>query len=111
MSVSWGDYDRDGEPDLYVGNMFSNAGHRITSQPGFGTGGDASLRPIYRRFAKGNSLFRGLGGGRFEETGAPAGVEHGRWAWSSVFADLDHDGWQDLVVANGYISGDGAGDL
>ncbi len=26
------------------------------------------------------------------------------WAWGSKFADLNNDGWSDLVVANGYIS-------
>ncbi len=32
-----------------------------------------------------------------------------RWAWSSLFADLNNDGWQDLVVANGYISTEDTG--
>ena len=35
MSVSFGDYDRDGRMDLYVGNMFSSAGNRIAFQKGF----------------------------------------------------------------------------
>ncbi len=26
------------------------------------------------------------------------------WAWGSKFADLNNDGWEDLYVANGYIS-------
>ncbi len=26
------------------------------------------------------------------------------WAWGSQFADLDNDGWNDLVVVNGFIS-------
>ena len=29
----------------------------------------------------------------------------GRWSWSSDFWDFDHDGYADLYVANGYLSG------
>jgi hypothetical protein len=29
----------------------------------------------------------------------------GRWAWSSGFVDIDNDGWEDLVITNGYITG------
>jgi tetratricopeptide (TPR) repeat protein len=29
----------------------------------------------------------------------------GRWSWSSDFWDFDHDGYSDLYVTNGYISG------
>jgi hypothetical protein len=40
-----------------------------------------------------------------------AGVTMGRWAWSSNFVDLNNDGWDDLVVANGFITGDDTDDL
>jgi hypothetical protein len=35
----------------------------------------------------------------------------GRWAWSSVFADINNDGWDDLLVANGYLTGRDPRDL
>jgi hypothetical protein len=111
MSVSWGDYNRDGFMDLYVGNMFSSAGKRVTSQPTFRPAEEPSIREIYQRLAKGNSLFANRGDGTFQECGAEAGVELGRWAWSSVFVDLNNDGWEDLLVANGYITTEDTGDL
>ena len=111
MSAAWGDYDRDGRMDLYVANMFSAAGSRITAQEKFKTGTAQEIRDRFRRFARGNSLFRNTGAG-FKDVSVPAGVTLGRWAWSSNFVDLNNDAWPDLVVANGYLSSEGdTGDL
>ena len=104
MSVAWGDYDRDGRIDLYVSNMFSAAGSRITSQDRFKAGESDEIRSRFRRFARGNSLFRNAADGGFEDQSLSAGVNLGRWAWGSSFVDLNNDSWQDLVVANGYLS-------
>jgi hypothetical protein len=54
-------------------------------------------------------LFSQKKNGEFIDSG-PA-TTMGRWAWSSVFADLNNDGWEDLIVANGYISGPRPDDL
>jgi hypothetical protein len=97
--------------DLYVANMFSSAGNRITRQAKFRPGDDQTTQSIYSRFAKGNTLFTGSESGTFKEVGAEAGVEMGRWAWSSLFADLNNDGWQDLLVANGFMTTEDTGDL
>ncbi|MEM8679216.1 MAG: VCBS repeat-containing protein, partial [Planctomycetota bacterium] len=110
MSVSWGDFNRDGWMDLYVANMFSSAGNRITRQQAFKPEENADTLATYQRFAKGNSLFANIAG-QFEEVSADAHVEMGRWAWSSLFADLNNDGWEDLLVANGYITTEDTGDL
>jgi len=110
MSVGWGDYNRDGAPDLYVGNMFSSAGNRISTQPQFLPRVPAERRAIYSRFAKGNSLFQHQLNETFQEVSMP-NIEMGRWAWSSLFADINNDGWEDLLVANGYITTDDTGDL
>lgn len=111
MSVSWADFDRDGRMDLYVGNMFSTAGQRITSQANFRPHDTEHVRRQLRRFAKGNTLFRQASEGRFDDVGERFNVEFGRWAWSSLFTDINNDGNQDLFVANGYITTDDTGDL
>ncbi|XOV69731.1 MAG: FG-GAP repeat domain-containing protein [Verrucomicrobiota bacterium] len=102
MSVSWGDFNRDGWMDLYVGNMFSSAGNRIAFQRRYRDGQDASG---FQRHARGNSLFSNQGDGTFLDVSEEAGVTLGRWAWSSNFVDFNNDGWEDLIVANGMVTG------
>ena len=110
MSVSWGDVNRDGWMDLYVGNMFSAAGNRIAPQEGFSLGSPEEVRQALLRFARGNTLLL-QEEGRFSDQSEVLGVTMGRWAWSSMFADLNNDGWEDLLVANGYITTSDTGDL
>lgn len=38
----------------------------------------------------------------FSETGMFAGVHETDWSWAPLFADYDNDGWQDLVITNGF---------
>jgi hypothetical protein len=110
MSVDWADYDGDGAMDLYVGNMFSAAGNRVTYQRRFEKRAMDATEAL-RRMARGNTLFRGARGGPFDDVSEPSRAFQGRWAWSSVFADLDDDRRPDLVVANGYITNEDPGDL
>ena len=102
MSVSWADANRDGRMDLYVGNMFSAAGNRVTFQRKFTRSRDDAK--AIQRTARGNTLFAGRADGRFDDVSEAAGVTMGRWAWSSRFADLNNDGWPDLIVANGFLT-------
>ena len=105
MSVSWADYNRDGWMDVYVGNMFSAAGNRITYQRKFERDRQrAGPLAEVQRMARGNSLFAGADGGGFVDRSVDANVTMGRWSWSSVFADINNDGWEDLVVANGNLT-------
>jgi hypothetical protein len=68
QGVAVGDYDNDGDPDLYV------------------TGVGA------------NQLYRNEGDGRFTEVTAEAGVQGGGWSSSAAFVDYDHDGRLDIFV-------------
>jgi tetratricopeptide (TPR) repeat protein len=104
MSVSWFDFDNDGKQDIYVANMWSAAGLRVSDHAKFHENDSELIRGYYRRHASGNSLYCNLGDGKFENVSRRAGVEMGRWAWSSDAWDFDHDGFPDLYIANGYIS-------
>jgi tetratricopeptide (TPR) repeat protein/peroxiredoxin len=105
MSVCWFDYDNDGTEDLYVADMWSAAGMRVSMQEVFQKDAPEEVRALYRKHARGNSLFRNNKEGAFQDTSASAGVEMGRWSWSSDAWDFDHDGFPDLYIANGMISG------
>ena len=92
--------------------MFSSAGNRISYQRNFGPGQSASAVSGMQRMARGNSLFAGNADfAGFADMSETAGVTMGRWAWSSAFADLNNDGWEDIVVANGMMTADREDDL
>lgn len=104
MNASWGDWNRDGKSDLYVSNMFSSAGRRVTYQKDFKTHIKQEERKKFQHLAHGNSLFTQQTDQSFQEDSVAQHVWLGRWAWGAAFADLDHNGWQDLAVANGYLT-------
>jgi hypothetical protein len=98
MGATWGDYDGDGLQDLYVSNMYSKAGKRITERLG-------NLDQRYRRMAVGNTLYRNLGD-TFEDLSSPEALhgEKAGWSWAGQFADVDNDGRPDLHVLSGYYT-------
>ena len=111
MSACWADFDSDGNQDIYAANMWSSAGQRVSGQKRFQEKAPEEIRALYRRHARGNSLYRNQGNGRFQNIAQQAGVEMGRWSWCSDFWDFDHDGYPDLYVSNGYISAPQENDL
>jgi len=105
MSACWLDFDNDGKQDIYAAGMWVAAGMRAFEQSHFHEGEPERIRALYRRHMEGNSLYRNQGNGTFQNVAMKAGVEMGRWSWSTDAWDFDHDGYPDLYVANGYISG------
>ncbi len=110
MSAAWGDANRDGRMDLYVSNMFSAAGNRVTYQRHFMDGSSQEKLDSVRYLARGNSLFLNQGDGFLDDSPA-AGVQNAQWSWASKFCDLNNDGWADVLAANGYLTGPEVGDL
>ncbi len=111
MSITWGDYNNDGWMDIYVSNMFSSAGNRIAFQRKFQSDAGDETKKLFQRHARGNSLFENAKDGTFRDVSVETGVTMGRWAWGSRFIDINNDGWQDLLVANGFLTQGKADDL
>ena len=105
MSVCWLDADNDGKQDLYVADMWTAAGVRVSEQAAFQKDANLEARAFYRKHAMGNSLFRNRDGKKFEDVTAKSGTGMGRWAWCSDSWDFDHDGQTDIYIANGMITG------
>ena len=111
MGAAFGDYDGDGDLDMYVANMHSSA-RWVFEDPDFPLPMIADLlrlRPFIRgemrKVTRGNSLFRNRGDGTFEEVASALGVERVGWAWGANFLDYDNDGDLDVYCPNGFITG------
>lgn len=110
MSVSWLDFDANGADNLYVANMWTAAGMRVSMQDVFKKGSAPDVRALYQKHAMGNSLLRN-DGSTFKDITISSGTGIGRWAWSSESFDFDHDGFPDIYIANGMVSGPSRSDL
>jgi len=75
-----GDFDGDGRPDLYVTNSVPHWGKPNTDSCG--------------------RLYRNVGGGRFEDVTARAGIHACGLGMGAFWADLDGDGRLDLYLTN-----------
>ena len=103
MGAAWGDYDLDGHRDLYVSNMFSKAGIRITEH-------FADLDKRFRRSADGNRLYRnGSEGFELVSANESPGLEVHKagWSWGGQFVDFNNDSFLDLYVSSGYFTAPG----
>ncbi len=72
MAGAWGDYDNDGNLDLYVGNMYGQA----------------------------NTLFHNKGDGTFERVQTDPPVLDGGSSYGASWSDWDNDGYLDLLAGN-----------
>jgi hypothetical protein len=59
-----------------------------------------ALGDDYPRLLFGNTMFKNLGGGRFEEVSAATGTET-FWPWGAAIGDFDGDGLQDMFIPSG----------
>lgn len=103
MCVDAADLDRDGRDEFFVVDMLSHDHHRVMTQmsemhPQPHHIGEIANEPQIRR----NTLFHSCGGADFSEVAHFAGIPGTEWTWACVFLDVDLDGWEDLLIANGF---------
>lgn len=103
MGVDFADLDRDGHDDFLVVDMLSRERKLRMTQTGLMQSqpklpGDLETRLQIRR----NVLFHARGDGTFAEIAEFADLAASEWSWSCVFLDIDLDGWEDLLVTNGF---------
>lgn len=111
MGVTAADFDLDGRYDLHISNMYSGAGNRIARQDWFHADKDEKVRKTLLSLARGNTLLRNLDGKAFADESSSSGIAMGRWSWSSLAVDLNNDAREDLLVANGFVTGKDPDDL
>lgn len=75
MGHTIGDYDKDGDLDIFVTDISTNGG---------------------------NQMYANNGQGAFTNVTAAAGINNGWWGWAASFGDLDLDGDLDIYHVNGF---------
>jgi hypothetical protein len=133
LGVVTGDYDNDGDADVYVANdsvqnsLWRNAGDGTftdvgvaslaalnadgATQAGMGTDfgdfdGDGWLDLVVTNFSHDvNTVYRGVEGRYFadESLSRGLGLTFLFLSWGTGFHDFDHDGDLDLFIANGHV--------
>ena len=79
MGQAIGDYDNDGDFDIFTTNVFENGKHST----------------LFRNDTVGSNVV-------FTELAQTEGVDDGGWGWGCVFFDANNDGWVDLYATNGF---------
>jgi hypothetical protein len=103
MSADSADIDRDGYADFMVLDMLSRDHRLVMAQmsemhPQPRHIGDIANQPQVRR----NTLFHSRPDGTYAEIAQLSGVQASEWSWSIIFLDVDLDGWEDALIANGF---------
>jgi hypothetical protein len=104
MAMDVADINRDGFDDLFVVDMLSREHRRRLVQrtnlrPEVLPPGLIDNRPQYSR----NVLQLNRGDGTYAEIAQYCGLEASEWSWAPIFLDVDLDGYEDLLVANGFL--------
>ena len=103
MAVDFADINRDGHDDFFVADMMSPT-HLLEMTQVMITNPFAKPidefidRPIIHR----NTLLVNRGDNSYMDTANFSGVAATEWTWGATFLDVDLDGLEDLLIANGH---------
>ncbi len=103
MGIDFADVNRDGWDDFIVVDMLArDPAKRLTQlvrdRPEPQDYERADGKPRYNR----NMLFFGRPDGSFVESALMSGVAASDWSWCPIFLDVDLDGYEDLLITNGF---------
>jgi len=94
MGMTIGDYDNDGDFDVYVTNITNGWIDRQSIRPGH-------RAPVIQEVTRHNVLFRNDGPTGFVEVAKDTRTFNGGFGWGTTLFDADNDGWLDLAATNG----------
>jgi hypothetical protein len=110
MGADVADFNNDGRPDVLTLDMLpeDNRRQKLLKGPDIYDQYHLLLDSGYYHQNMRNmlQLNRGEdhnGNVRFSEIGQLSGVSNTDWSWAGLMADLDNDGWKDLIITNGYL--------
>ena len=103
MAHTVGDYNLDGQLDLYAIGMSSTTARRLDGMQ-LGRADRADIHQMRSAMGYGNRMYL-FDGDRFQAPSFAAQVARTGWSWGTTSFDFDRDGDQDIYVANGFRSG------
>lgn len=105
MGLTVGDFNNDGNIDIYCANMYSKAGNRVIGN----LRSDAypqHIMDLMNAYTKGSQLWKNNGNLTFDRVGPALQVADVGWAYGPCMADLDNDGFLDIHATAGFMSVD-----
>ena len=103
MGVDFADLDRDGRMDFITVEMLdpfipTGTRNRSPAAPTIRVPGQFEAREDFHR----NAMYHQRSDGTFAEIACFAGVAATGWSWTPIFLDVDLDGYEDLLISNGF---------
>ena len=104
MGADVGDLNRDGYDDFMVVDMLSrDHRRRLTQRNSMYAESSLKVAKDERIQYPRNTLFLNRGDGTYAEIAQYAGLEASEWSWAPIFLDVDLDGYEDVLIPNGFV--------